>query len=415
MNHHVSPALPTEQPSPPPKKRHWLAWLVVLVVVGLLLLTLLHKSAKPPPMGRGPMGGGATVTTEQVKSGSMPIFIDALGTVTPQQTVNVYSQVTGRVLSVNFQEGQIVQKDDVLMEVDARPTAAQLQQAEGSLKRDKATLEQAGINLKRYEEAAAEKALAQQTVFDQQQSVRQSEGTVQNDEGLVNYYKTQLSYYKIVAPLTGRIGLRLLDPGNTIFSGSSTTIATITQVAPITAVFSIAEDHLHKVREQFDKRRTEGLVVDLYDRTLTKKIATGKLLTLDNQVDTSTGTVRLRALFDNADSALFPNQFVNARLMVDQLQDAKLVPTIALQYNGQQAFVYVLQPDQSVKLQNVTVVNSEQKMTAVDGLDPHATVVTSNFDRLTDGAKVTVANGKEGPAASASASGSARPPMAPTR
>ena len=409
MNHHVSPALPpTEQP--PPKKRHWLAWLVVLLVVGLLLLPILHRGAKPTMMmGRGGPGGPTAVTTETVHSGSMSIFIDALGTVTPQQTVNVYSQVTGRVLSVNYREGQIVKQGDVLVEIDQRPTEAQLQQAQGSLTRDKATLDQANINLKRYQDAFSEKALAQQTVFDQEASMRQSQGTVQNDEGLVNYYKVQLSYYRIVAPLTGRIGLRLIDPGNTVFSGSSTTIATITQLAPITAVFAIAEDHLPRVQDRFNKQ-PDGLVVDLFDRSQTKKLATGKLLTLDNQVDTSTGTVRLRAIFDNNDAALFPNQFVNARLQVDVLQNAKLIPTIAVQYNGQQAFVYVLKPDGTVKLQNITVVNAEQKEVAIEGLDPQTTVVTSNFDRLSDGAKVTVANGKDArpPGADAGAA-----PMAP--
>ena len=370
MNHPVYPALPPAEPPPPPaapKKRHWLAWLVVLVVVGLLLLPILHRSAKPTmAMGRGGPGGPTAVTTDVVKNGSMPIFIDALGTVTPQQTVNVYSQVTGRVLSVNYREGQIVKAGDVLVEIDQRPTEAQLQQAEGSLTRDKATLDQAGINLKRYQDAFSEKALAQQTVFDQQASLHQSQGTVQNDQGLVNYYKVQLSYYKIVAPLTGRIGLRLIDPGNTVFSGSSTTIATITQISPITAVFSIAEDHLPRVQERFNQT-PDGLVVDLFDRSQTKKLATGKLHSLDNQVDTSTGTVRLRALFDNNDAALFPNQFVNARLQVDIIQNAKLIPTIAVQYNGQQAFVYVLKPDNTVHLQNITVVNAEQKEVAIDG------------------------------------------------
>ncbi len=367
-------------------------------------------------MGRGGPGGPTAVTTETVRTGTMPIFIDALGTVTPQQTVNVYSQVTGRVLAVNYREGQIVKKGDVLVEIDRGPTEAQLQQAEGSLKRDTATRDQAGINLKRYQEAYAEKALAQQTVSDQEASLRQSQGTVQNDEGLVNYYKIQLGYYRIVAPLTGRIGLRLVDPGNTVFSGSSTTIATITQLAPITAVFSLAEDHVPHVQDRFNKT-PDGLVVDLYDRSQSKKLATGKLLTLDNQVDTTTGTVRLRALFSNDDAALFPNQFVNARLQVDVLENVKLIPTIAVQYNGQQAFVYVLGADGKVKLQNITVVNAEQKDVAIEGLDTGAVVVTSNFDRLADGAKVTVApaGGGRGANRDAQDPDAGASPRAPTR
>jgi multidrug efflux system membrane fusion protein len=349
---------------------------VVVVVVGLLLAPLLHKSkAQMRPGGPGAPGGpggpGTTVTTEAVRTGVMPITIDALGTVTPLQTVNVYAQVTGRVLSVDYREGQIVQKGQTLVDIDPKPTQAQLQQAQGSLDRDKATLDQAGINLKRYQDAYSEKALAEQTVFDQQASVRQSQGTVLNDLGSVNYYKAQLDYYHIVAPLTGRIGLRLVDPGNTVFSGSSTTIATITQLTPITAVFSISEDYLQEVLAQLGKH-PGGMVVDLYDRALIEKIATGRLVSLDNQIDTSTGTVKLRAQFDNGDARLFPNQFVNARLQVDAVEGAKIIPTIALQYNGQQAFVYVTKPDSTVKLQNVTVVASDQKESAVDGIDATA-------------------------------------------
>ena len=366
-----------------------------MVVAGLLLAPLLHRSKAQGPKGPGGPGGpggapGTTVTVETVRSGVMPITIDALGTITPLQTVNVYAQVTGRVLSVDYREGQIVQKGATLVDIDPKPTQAQLQQAQGSLERDRATLDQAGINLKRYQDAYAEKALAQQTVFDQQASVRQSQGTVETDVGSVNYYKAQLEYYHIVAPLTGRIGLRLVDPGNTVFSGSSTTIATIAQVTPITAVFSIAEDHLPKVQAQLGKQAA-GLVVDLYDRSLTKKISSGKLTSLDNQIDTSTGTVKLRAQFDNGDATLFPNQFVNARLQVDVLPDAKLISTATLQYNGQQAFVYLMKEDGTAKLQNVTVVASDQKDSAVEGIDAGATVVSSNFDRLTDGAKVVVA------------------------
>lgn len=415
MNAHAPVTSPAPAPVPPPKKRHWLAWLVVLVVAGLLLVPLLHKAkgGAPPGMGRGgPMGGGGTaVTTQKVEIADMPIYIDALGTITPQQTVNVYAQVTGRVLAVNYREGQIVKKGDVLVEIDKAPTVAQLQQAEGSLKRDQATAAQAELNLKRYREAYAEKAIAEQTVADQQASVQQSQGTVQNDEGSVNYYRAQLGYYSIVAPLTGRIGLRLVDPGNTVFSGSSTTIATITQVTPITAVFSIAEDHLDKVRQQFDKN-PDGLTVNLFDRSQTKQIASGKLLTLDNQIDTATGTIKLRAIFDNGDGALYPNQFCNARLLVDTLKQAKVVPTIAIQYNGQQAFVYVVKPDNSVKLTNITVLQQEQKKSAIDGLDPAVTVVTSNFDRLTDGAKITIAPPEKGPPAGAD--GDAGAPRSPT-
>ncbi len=389
-----STAIPAEgAPQPPTHKKHWLAWLLVALVCGALCLPLLYKPKDAG--GPGGPGGmpGASITVEKVQSGVMEIYLDALGTVTPVQTVNVYSQVSGRVLSVNYREGQIVLKGQVLAEIDPRPLQAQLQQALGSLARDQASLAQARINLKRYQDAFAERAIAQQTVFDQQATVTQDEGTVQNDQGTVDYDRVQLSYCHIVAPLTGRIGLRLIDTGNTIFSGSSSTIATITQMNPITTVFSVAEDHIPQVQQQIASRKT-GLGVDVYDRAQVKKLATGKLLTLDNQVDTSTGTVRLRALFSNTDGALFPNQFVNARLQVNRLENAKLIPTVAIQYNGQQAFVYTVQPDSTARLQKITLVNSEQDKSAIEGLNVGDTVITSNFDRLQDGGKVTLPSNK---------------------
>jgi multidrug efflux system membrane fusion protein len=281
----------------------------------------------------------------------------------------------------------MVTKGQLLAEIDPHPVQAQLQQSEGTLARDRAALEQAKNDLKRYETALAGNAIPEQTYADQQATVKQDEGTVQNDEGSVAYYKVQLGYCRIEAPISGRIGLRLVDPGNVIFSGSSSTIATITQINPMTVVFAIAEDHVPEVMRA---TRRSGVKVDIFDRAQLHKLSTGKLLTLDNQVDTTTGTVKLRAIFDNAHGDLFPNQFVNARLQIGTLENANLIPTVAIQYNGQQAFVYVVQPDQTVALQNITVDNSDQSLSAVTGIATGATVVTSNFDRLQDGAKVTM-------------------------
>ena len=415
------------EPAPPlkPHKRRWLAWGLLLLVCGILTIPLflptMPPGGMPPGMGQGgpggapPQGAAASgkakkafgppsgvlaatnnstpVTAAQVQSGHMDIFLDALGTVTPLATVNVYSQVSGRVLAVKYREGQTVRKGQVLVEIDPLPTEAQLQQARGSLARDQALLEQAGVDLRRYQEAIKDHAISEQTVFDQSSTVKQYEGTVANDEGQVKYDQVQLSYCHIVAPITGRIGLRLVDTGNTIFSGSSTTIATITQLNPITVVFSVAEDHLPKIRQKTGPGH-RALTVDLYDRSQSNKLSTGKLLTLDNQVDTSTGTVRLRAQFDNASESLYPNQFVNARLQVDTLENAKLVPTGAVQYNGQQAFVYVVKQDSTVALRSIIVINTEGAQSAIDGLNVGDMVVTSNFDRLTDGAKVTVGSGQ---------------------
>jgi multidrug efflux system membrane fusion protein len=391
-----------------PKKRRWLAWTLVALMCVVLALPLLHRPAMSgampaggppggPPGGGGSGGPGAMtgantatlVNVAQVETGPMDIYLDALGTVTPLQTVNVYSLVSGKLLSVHYREGQFVQQGDLLAEIDPRPYEAQLKQAQGTLARDRAVLEQAHADLKRYQDALQENAIAAQTVTDEEAAVHQDEGTVQNDEGTVEYDQVQLSYCHITAPISGRIGLRLVDAGNVIFSGSSTTIATITELNPITVVFSIAEDHLTQLQDQLNKRK--ALQVDLFDRAGTTKLISGKLLTLDNQVDTSTGTVRLRAEFDNAKNQLFPNQFVNARLVVDTLPQARLVPTVAIQYNGQQAFVYLVKPDKAVALTKVTVLGSEQSNSAVQGLSAGDTVVTSNFDRIQDGSSVTVA------------------------
>ncbi|MFC6645334.1 efflux RND transporter periplasmic adaptor subunit [Granulicella cerasi] len=386
-------ALNTTQPTHSPQRKHrWLAWLLGVVVVLLLLVPLFLHSKDATPAGP-PAGAGTSVTVEAVKQGSMDVFLDALGTVTPLQTVNVYSQASGRVMAVNYREGQMVQKGQSLVEIDPRPVEAQLQQALGTLAKDRSALEQDKVNLKRYQDALAGNAIAQQTVFDAEATVRQAEGTVQNDEGSVAYYRVQLSYCHIVAPISGRIGLRLVDPGNTIFSGSSSTIATITQLNPITTVFSIAEDHMPAVQKQIQQQK-DGLRVDLYDRALENKLSTGKLLTFDNQVDTSTGTVRLRAQFDNQSNTLFPNQFVNARLEVNRLENAKIVSTAAVQYNGQQAFVYTIDPANKVHLQNVTVINTEGNQSAIDGINVGERVVTSNFDRIQDGGSVSIQGAK---------------------
>lgn len=381
----------------PRRKKKWLAWILALLVCGVLLLPLFHRAKLAPlamgpggPGGPGPMSSGnAEVNVAKATPGSMNIYLDALGTITPQNTVNVYSLVSGRVLSVNYREGQMVQKDQLLAEIDPQPFQAQLKQAMGTLNRDQAFLEQARIDLNRYQDALKENAIAQQTVFDEEQTVKQYQGTVENDQGVVDYDKVQLAYCRITAPMAGRIGLRLIDPGNTVFAGSTSTIAVITQLNPITVVFSIPEDRVPQVQHRVAQGET--LKVDLYDRTEASKLATGTLLTLDNAVDTTTGTVKLRALFANPTGSLFPNQFVNARLRVDTLQNAILVPTISIQYNGQQAFVYRVGSNNIVSIQNVALVNSEQGQSAVQGLKAGDTVVTSNFDRVEDGAPVTIA------------------------
>jgi multidrug efflux system membrane fusion protein len=268
-----------------------------------------------------------------------------------------------------------------------------LLEAQGTLDHDRGLLAQAEIDLARYKDASANNAIARQTYEDQEQAVVQYKGTVKNDLGQVQYAQVQLGYCHIASPITGRMGLRLVDLGNTVFSGSSNALAVITQLQPITVVFNVAEDNLAKLHDQI-RHRGGTLRVDAYDRAQSAKIATGKLLTLDNQIDTTTGTVRFRGQFSNADLNLYPNQFVNTRLLVNTLHDATLVPSAAIQHNGVNAFVYRVQ-GQVAKIQQVQEVASEGDMTAVEGIQPGDVVATTGFDKLQDGIKVNVQAGPQ--------------------
>lgn len=383
-----------------PKRRAWLAAILLLVITAALTVPLLMRprtGARPmggPSGGPPAMGGFGTATpieTATVATEPMSVYIDAIGTVTPERTASVYGQVSGQLLAVNYSEGQMVHQGQSLIEVDPRPYQALLDQAKGALARDRALLHQAEVDAQRYQDALNRNAISKQSVFDQQAAVEQYKASIQNDEGSVRYYEVQLSYCHIVAPFSGRIGLRLVDPGNTIFSGGSNTLAVITQLDPITVVFSIPEDDVQRVQGEI--RRAHSMKVDLFDRTQNQKIAAGSLLAFDNQIDTTTGTVKFRARFRNPNASLFPNQFVNARLLVNTLPAAQVLPTSVIQYNGQQAFVYVVnQAGGTVQLQNITVTNEADDKSAVQGLPPDAVVAASNFDRLEEGAKVMVAN-----------------------
>jgi multidrug efflux system membrane fusion protein len=243
------------------------------------------------------------------------------------------------------------------------------------------------MDLARYKDASSQQAIIRQTYEDQEQAVEQYKGTVQNDVGQVEYAEAQLSYCHLTSPINGRVGLRLIDPGNTVFSGSSTSIVVITQLQPITVVFNVAEDNLDQVRSEILHR--SSLPVDAFDRTRQTKIATGKLLTLDNEIDSSTGTVRFRGQFENSDLKLYPNQFVNARLLVKTLQNAILIPSAAVQRNGTKAFVYVVSGD-TVKMRTITELTTEADQAAVVGLNPGEVVSLTGFDKLQEGSKITI-------------------------
>ena len=365
--------------------------MVAIVLVAILapgvffaLRTGKHKG-RTPTTGEGK--SSVIVHTGTAYQGDMDVYVDALGTVTPITTVNIYSQASGQVLAVHYREGQIVHKGDPLLDIDSRPYQAQLQQAEGLLDHDRGVLKQAEIDLARYREAFASHAVAKQVLDDQEQAVIQDQGAVKYDLGQVQYAEVELSYCHITAPTSGRVGLRLIDSGNTIFAGSSSTLVVITELQPITVVFNVAEDHLGEIQRQLSQRKP--LVVEAFDRSAETKVATGTLLTLDNQIDTSTGTVRFRGEFSNRDLTLFPNQFINARLLVRTLKNAVLIPSAAIQRNGTQAFVFVIDKN-TVSVRNVTERSTNGNTTAVEGLRVGERVALSSFDKLQEGTLVTV-------------------------
>jgi multidrug efflux system membrane fusion protein len=384
------------------KKSHtglWIMLILVLLVAAVLVYYFTGSNAKTNGAAGGAGGRGqngpAAITVGQSKSGNMNIYVDALGTVTPIATVTLYSQITGRVMAVYYHEGQIVKKGQALVDIDPRPSQATLTQAEGSLQHDEGVLAQAKIDLARYQAAYAKNAIAKQQLDDQEQAVVQDEGSVKADQGTVEYDKVQLSYCHIVSPINGRVGLRLVDPGNTVFSGSSSTLAVITQLQPMTVVFSPSEDSIPELQTAL--KGNKSLEVDAYDRADETLLQVGKLTAIDNQIDTTTGTVKFRAEFANKDTSLFPNQFVNARLLVRTLVDATLIPTGAVQHNGTAAFVYLVKPNDTVAVQAISVVTNDDTNTAVTGIGPNVSIATSGFDRLENGAKVLVKQpGKKG-------------------
>ena len=364
------------------------AFVLVLLAFVTALALWRRADAETGAALKRPPSTAVSVTTAIAKQGDIGVYLDAIGTVTPVYTSTITSQVTGMIAAVHYREAQNVRKGDPLLDIDPRPYQAQLAQAEGILERDTHVLEQSRMDLERYRDAWARDAIAKQQLDDQEKLVLQNEGTVRNDRGAVDFSRTQLAYCHITAPFAGRVGLRLVDPGNVVQAGSATPLVVVTQEQPITVIFSIAEDQLGQV--QAEQRRSVGLPVEAHDRAQTTTLATGALLAIDNQIDTTTGTVRLRAQFDNKGHELFPNQFVNVRLLVTTVRGAVLIPTSAIQHNGANAFVYVVS-DGTAHIRPVQPGASDHGVTAVEGLQPGEVLATSSFERLQDKAKVTVA------------------------
>jgi len=379
---------PVRQQQPGMKRRPWV-WVLVVVLAAAVIFFFYHQYQAAQEATKSKSNSaqrGVPVVVGTATKGDIGVYVEALGTVTPVYTVTVTSRVQGQIMNVFYREGQMVHKGDPLVDIDPRPYQAAVTQAEGQLAHDQAVLAEARIDLDRYQAALNQNAIAQQQVYDQQQAVKQDEGTVENDQGLLDTAKVNLVYCHITSPIDGRVGLRLVDPGNIIQANSTTSLVVITQLQPITVIFSVAEDYLAQIEQQL--RHGQKLKVEALDRTQEKDLATGSLLTLDNQVDTTTGTVKLRAIFDNKDGALFPNQFVNAKLLVETQHGVVLVPTPAIQRNSQQAFVYVIKSDLTASVQNVTVGTTDGNITAVQGIEPGEVVALNGFDKLQDGIKV---------------------------
>lgn len=364
----------------------WALFLLGLAVIFVLVFRHDDSKTAAAPSRRG-VTGPVTITIATAQKGNIGVYLEAIGTVTPVYTDSITSQVNGLVTQVHYQEGQVVRKGQPLIEVDSRPYEAELLQAQGALERDTNVLAQAKMDLERYREAWARNGIPKQTLDDQEKIVLQDEGTVKNDQGTVEYNQIQVAWCHIASPINGRVGLRLVDPGNVVQSTGGTTLAVITQLQPITVIFTVAEDSLAQVQAQ--TRHGKRLMVDAFDRAQQTKIGTGKLLTFDNQIDTTTGTVKMRALFDNKNDALFPNQFVNARLLVDTLQGVTLIPTSAIQHNGETAFVYVIQND-TAQIRNIKPGVADGGNTAVTGINPGDVVANSSFDKLQNNSKIVV-------------------------
>jgi membrane fusion protein, multidrug efflux system len=365
----------------------------IAIAIGLVIAAyeIVHTVRAPQPTSsRSAAGGLQSVGAATITPGNIRVIVNALGTVTSLATVTVQTQISGQLTDVAFTEGQLVNKGDFLAQIDARPYEIAKAQAEGQLAHDQGLLAQAQLDLKRYQTLAAQNSIARQQAEDQVFIVQQYEGSVKQDQGLVDAQALNIAYCHIVSPVAGRVGLRLVDPGNYVQTTSSTGIAVITQLHPITVIFTLPEDDLPEIMPQLNAG-TE-LPVTAYDRANLRQLGTGKVSAVDNQIDTTTGTVKIRAQFDNADNALFPNQFVNARLLIKTLENAVTVPTSAILRGSPGAYVYVINADDTVSVRQITTSAVDGNVTAVtSGLTAGERVVIDGTDRLRDGLKVSIA------------------------
>jgi multidrug efflux system membrane fusion protein len=423
----TAPTFQVAEPPPSEKRRkHGWLWLAILVLVGLGVYYYFRShpnSAKAAsdttqaPGGRSGQGSNRVpVVAALARKGDIGVYLIGLGAVTPIYTVTMKSQIAGYLMSVLYHEGQIVQKGDVLAQVDPRPYQVMLENAEAGLARDQANLQNALVDQKRYQTLVPLKAVPEQQLATQDALVKSDQAIVKADQAQIDNAKLDLVYCRITAPITGRVGLRLVDPGNYVTPNDATGLVVITQIEPISVIFTLSEDQLPEVLDRMNAGA--HLMVEAYDRQMTKKVAQGWLETVDNQIDPTTGTIKLRANFDNRDEALFPNQFVNARLLVEEKQGVTLIPTAAVQRNSQITYVYLVKDlhparsasqeaaekprsaakeasekplDGTVTIRTITVGTAEgDESEATSGIDPGDVVVMTGVDRLQEGTKVRV-------------------------
>lgn len=389
---HPSPSSPSPSASPKPRSRKRLFWtLVIVLAAGAGLYFYLRPAPEAQAVGGavrrigGRMMPPPSVAVGTVEKGQLKVYINALGTVTPLNVITIRSRVDGELKKIHFTEGQAVKAGELLAEIDDRAYRATLAQAEGQLTRDKALLENAKRDFSRYENAVS--AVTQQQLDTARATVAEYEGLVQADQGAVDSTRLQLSYCRITAPISGRLGLKLVDQGNLVRASDSTGIVVLTQEQPISVVYSVPEDNLPALRKALQS--DQKLVVDVYDRGMKNKLTSGTLSAINNQIDTTTGTVQMRAAFNNDDRALFPNQFVNVRLLVEVQNEVVLIPTTAIQIGTQSRFVFVLKDGKTVERRSVVVGLSEGEKTAIlKGVLPGEQVVLDSLDKLQDGGAV---------------------------
>lgn len=401
---------PYQRATGAPRKRRSKLWLLLGIAIIASIVWIIWSAKNNPQKasgGRQSMGGKAlTVNVAAARSGDINIYLYGLGTVTPLATVTVKPRVDGQLMRILFREGQEVKAGDVLAEIDPRPFQVLLGQAQGQLARDQAQLETAKQDLERYTTLFAQDSIAKQQVDQQTSLVKQYEGAVKTDQATINNAKLQLTYSRVTAPVSGRVGLRQVDPGNIVSAGDTTGIVVITQLKPINVLFSLPEDNLPSVLEQV--HAGVKLPIDAYDRTQTTLLDKGSLLTLDNQIDPTTGSVKLKANFENKDEKLFPNQFVNVRMLLTVKHGATLIPSAAIQQGASAvgSYVYVLQSDSTVSVRKVKVGAVEGDSSEIlDGLKVGEKVVVDGVDKLRDGAAVTLPSAKPDAAGDSKATG----------